>query len=142
MSSPTHIHLGHINIRTTDMAATLAFYETVLGFRRVVAATNPDPAQNVWLADNAGLPTIHVNTFKPGEAIPGENRSSLDHVAFNCPDQTVMADRLAAAAIPYRVAQTRVPGLVQFNLLDPNGVRVELTFGHELVTFAPAEIAS
>jgi catechol 2,3-dioxygenase-like lactoylglutathione lyase family enzyme len=132
------ITLGHVNIRTADIEATCAFYETVLGFRRVTAATNPDPAQNVWLCDDAGTPSLHVNTWRSGETVPSENLSSLHHFAFNCPDREAMAARLEAADVPYTVVETRVPGLVQFNLHDPNGVRVELTFGHELVQFPPA----
>ena len=132
------ITLGHVNIRTTDIERTCAFYESVLGFRRVIAATNPDPARNVWLCDDAGMPSVHVNAFRPDEPVPQDNLSSLHHVAFNCVDPAAMAARLDAAAIPYDMAVTRVPGLVQFNLHDPNGVRVELTFGHELVQSPPA----
>ena len=131
------ITLGHVNIRTARMEETCAFYETVLGFRRVIAHTNPDPAQNVWLADDAGMPSLHVNAFRPDESVPDENRSCLHHFAFNCPDPTAMAGRLEAAGITYEVVHTRVPGLVQYNLYDPNGVRVELTFGHELVLSPP-----
>ena len=131
------ITLGHINIRTADIEATCAFYETVLGFRRVIAMTNPDPAQNVWLCDDAGTPSVHVNAFRPGEPVPAEDLSSLHHVAFNCPDRAAMAARLEAAGIGYTVVETRVPGVVQFNLHDPNGVRVELTFGHALMQSPP-----
>jgi catechol 2,3-dioxygenase-like lactoylglutathione lyase family enzyme len=130
------ITLGHVNIRTTRLDETCAFYEKLLGFRRMTAATNPDPARNLWLADAAGNPSVHVNVFRPGEAVVGGGGTCLDHIAFNCPDRAAMAALLEREAIPYTEVETRVPGLVQFNLHDPNGVRVELTFGHELVRLA------
>ena len=66
------ITLGHVNIRTTRLEETCAFYEKILGFRRVTAATNPDPGRNLWLADAAGNPSVHVNVFRPGEQVaPG-----------------------------------------------------------------------
>ena len=128
------ITLGHVNIRTARLEETCAFYERLLGFRRGVAATNPDPARNLWLYDAAGNPSIHVNLFRPGESGGSGAGSSLDHIAFNCPDRAAMAAQLERDGIAYSLVETHVPGLVQFNLHDPNGVRVELTFGHELVS--------
>lgn len=130
------ITLGHVNIRTTRLDETCAFYEKILGFRRVTAATNPDPSRNLWLADAAGHPSVHVNVFRPGESVVAGGGTCLDHIAFNCPDRGAMAALLEREGIPHTEIETRVPGLVQFNLHDPNGVRVELTFGHELVRLA------
>jgi catechol 2,3-dioxygenase-like lactoylglutathione lyase family enzyme len=130
--------LGHINIRTTRMEDTLAFYEALLGFRRGVAATNPDPAVNMWLHDSAGRASIHVNLLLAGEPLR-DGMSALDHVAFNCSDMAAFEAKLRAMDVPYRVAPTRVPQLIQLVLADPNGIKVELTFGHEAVEghFAP-----
>ncbi|MDB5707652.1 MAG: glyoxalase/bleomycin resistance protein/dioxygenase [Sphingomonas bacterium] len=130
------ITLGHVNIRTDRLEETCAFYERLLGFRRGVAATNPDPTKNLWLYDTAGNPSVHINAFRPEEARDTGGGSSLDHIAFNCPDRAAMAALLDREGIAYTAVETRVPGLVQFNIRDPNGVRVELTFGHELVTGA------
>jgi catechol 2,3-dioxygenase-like lactoylglutathione lyase family enzyme len=124
--------LGHVNIRTTRMEDTLAFYETLLGFRRGVAATNPDPSVNMWLHDGEGRASIHVNLVLAGEP-PRDGMSALDHIAFNCSDMALFEARLRAMTVPYRVAPTRVPQLVQLVLADPNGIKVELTFGHEAV---------
>jgi len=125
------ITLGHINIRTDRLEETCAFYERLLGFRRGVAATAPDPTRNIWLFDAAGNASVHINTFREGEARVAGGGTCLNHVAFNCPDREAMAAQLAADGIPYTVVETVVPGVSQFNLHDPNGVAVELTFGHE-----------
>ena len=124
--------IGHINIRTPDFEATMVFFETVLGLVRGPAATMADQTRNGWLHGSDGRPIIHVNATLPGEiARPAGANGRLDHVAFDCSDQGGMAERLDRAGIWYEVLRTRLPGLVQFNLIDPNGIRVELTFGHE-----------
>lgn len=130
------ITLGHVNIRTDRLEETCAFYERLLGFRRGIAATVPDPTRNLWLFDGAGNACVHVNTFREGEDRTTGVGASLNHIAFNCPDREAMAAQLAADGIPYQVNETVVPGVVQFNLRDPNGVAVELTFGHERLTAA------
>jgi catechol 2,3-dioxygenase-like lactoylglutathione lyase family enzyme len=124
--------LGHVNIRTMRIDETLAFYEMLLGYRRGIAATNPDPSVNVWLHDAEGRASIHVNLILSGEP-PRDGMSALDHIAFNCSDRPAFEAKLRAMAVPYRVAPTRVPELVQLVLSDPNGIKVELTFGHEAV---------
>lgn len=128
------IALGHINIRTDRLEETCVFYERLLGFRRGIAATVPDPSRNLWLFDEAGNPSIHVNVFREGEERKAGGGTCLNHIAFNCPDPGAMAAQLDAEGTPYQVVNTIVPGVVQFNLRDPNGVAVELTFGHELMT--------
>jgi catechol 2,3-dioxygenase-like lactoylglutathione lyase family enzyme len=126
---PTPV-LAHVNIRTTRLEETLAFYETLLGFRRGIAATNPDPSLNVWLHDGDGRASIHVNRALPGEPAR-DGKSALDHIAFNCTDMAAFEARLTAMGVAYRIAPTRVPAMVQLVLTDPNGIKVELTFGHE-----------
>ena len=123
--------LGHINIRTDRMEETLRFYETVLGFRRGAAMTNPNPAQNMWLYDEEGGACVHINALREGEAMLPGNGACLNHVAFNCADRDAMTALLAREGIAYVTVQTAMPTLVQYNVYDPNGVKVELTFGHE-----------
>lgn len=125
------ITLGHVNIRTDRLEETCAFYERLLGFRRTLASTAPDPSRYLWLIDEAGAPSVHVNVYREGEARGEGAGGALNHIAFNCPDRAAMEGRLASMAVPYDVVETVVPGVVQFNLRDPNGVAVELTFGHE-----------
>jgi catechol 2,3-dioxygenase-like lactoylglutathione lyase family enzyme len=128
MAEPT---LGHINIRTDRFEETLAFYEAVLGFRRTAAPTNPDPALNLWLVDAKGRASIHVNALLPGEPTRIARDCVLDHVAFNCTDIDAMSAHLDRLGIAYRRVPTLLPGLIQLVLADPNGIKIELTFGHE-----------
>jgi catechol 2,3-dioxygenase-like lactoylglutathione lyase family enzyme len=122
------LRIGHINIRTPALEETLAFYEAVLGLRRGPAATMSDQSRNAWLFDEAGRAVIHVN-MPPDGAAPLTPGGVLDHVAFDCDDLAGMRGRLQALGLPFRERETRVPGLTQINLHDPNGVKLELTFG-------------
>lgn len=121
--------LGHVNIRTPAFEETCAFYERALGLTRGPAASMLDQTGNAWLYDEGGHPVIHVNSPSAGEA-PREAGVSarLDHVAFDCSDVAGFEARLRELGIPHRTAPTPAGGLVQINLHDPNGIKVELTF--------------
>ena len=131
------ITLGHVNIRTDRLEETCRFYQDLLGMTRGPAATAPDPSRNLWLFDAAGRPCVHLNLLRPGETMGPGRAPPLHHIAFDRPDREAMAERLEAMGVPYQVVETIVPGVTQFNLSDPNGAAVELTFGHELLRAAP-----
>ena len=132
------ITLGHVNIRTDRLEETCRFYEDLLGLVRGMAATAPDPSRNIWLHDPAGQPCVHLNRLRDGETACPESTAPLNHIAFNCPDRDGMAARLQGMGVSYTVVETIVPGVTQFNLSDPNGVAVELTFGHDRLVRSPA----
>jgi len=122
--------IGHINIRTPLLEETLAFYEALFDLRRGPAATMADQSRNAWLYDRDGRGIIHVNMPPDGEPVPPVGaRGRMDHVAFDCRDPDAMEERLTARGIPYLRRETRVPGLTQIVLKDPNGINLELAFG-------------
>lgn len=124
--------IGHINIRTPLLEETLGFYERLFDLRRGPALTMADPARNAWLYDRDGRAIVHVNMPGEGEAVPEPGaRGRMDHVAFDCRDPDEMERRLTAAGVPYLRRETRVAGLTQIVLKDPNGVSLELAFGTE-----------
>jgi catechol 2,3-dioxygenase-like lactoylglutathione lyase family enzyme len=122
--------IGHINIRTPLLEETLAFYEALFGLVRGPARTMADDSRNAWLYDRSGRAIIHVNMPHDDEAVPPVgSRGRMDHVAFDCRDPDAMEARLQALAIPYRRRATRIAGLEQIVLVDPNGINLELAFG-------------
>jgi catechol 2,3-dioxygenase-like lactoylglutathione lyase family enzyme len=124
--------IGHINIRTPHLEETLTFYERLFDLVRGPAATMADQSRNAWLYDADGRGIIHVNMPKDGEPVPDPAvRGRMDHVAFDCRDPDAMEARLKAADIPYLRRETRVAGLTQIVLKDPNGIALELAFGTE-----------
>jgi catechol 2,3-dioxygenase-like lactoylglutathione lyase family enzyme len=123
------LRIGHVNIRTPLLEQTLLFYERCLGLRRGAAVSAVQRADNVWLYDDHDLPLIHVNGPLPGETVaPHGLASRLDHVAFDCTGLAACRARLAGAGIAFREQALSARGLHQINLLDPNGIKVELTF--------------
>jgi catechol 2,3-dioxygenase-like lactoylglutathione lyase family enzyme len=126
--------IGHINIRTPLFAETMAFFERLFDLRRGPAATMADQENNGWLHGADGRPILHINALRADEAArPAGVDGRLDHVAFDCSDLPAMVARLDATGASYTLVDTRVPGLRQINLRDPNGIKIELTFGHEFV---------
>ena len=121
--------LGHFNIRTPAFEETCTFYERALGLTRGPAASMIDQTLNAWLYDAGGHPVVHVNAPVAGEAPRGAGLSErLDHVAFDCSGLDGFEARLRDLGIPHRTAPTAAGGIVQINLHDPNGIKVELTF--------------
>lgn len=120
--------LGHVNIRTVKLAETVAFFETVLGFRRGDAATMDDQLVNAWMYDPDGRPSVHLNAPRNGGPVKPGDGSCLDHIAFDCEDEPGTRARLERAGIAYARHEYPNAKLVQLVVHDPNGVKVELTF--------------
>lgn len=123
------LRIGHVNIRTPLMEETLTFYESYLGLRRGPSTSAVMRADNIWLYDGEDRPLIHVNGPVAGEALaPAGLTSRLDHVAFDCHGLVACRARLSADGVPFREQHLAGRGLRQINLLDPNGIKVEMTF--------------
>ena len=121
--------IGHINVRTTLIEETLTFYENCLGFVRGPAVSAMQRADNVWLYDPQGVPLIHVNGPAGGEAVaPQGSVSRLDHVAFDCSGLRACRSRLTARGVAFHEQALTARHLHQINVLDPNGIKIELTF--------------
>lgn len=117
------IGLDHINIRTTDVAASAKFYVDVFGFEY---RHGPEVMGNRahWLYDGAGRPIIHLRMMEP----PSVPTGALDHVALSCQDKAAMLERLKAQGIAFSVMENLQPGVTQVFLKDPHGIALELQF--------------
>ncbi len=123
--------LNHVNIVTTDLDKTAAFYETVLGLRAA-----PIPAQGMtfaglWIYDADDNAVIHIQAFDPerhAAAAQGQSTGPLDHVALNCCGFQDMVSHCKALGIEMQVNDRKYGDLRQIFLRDPNNVRIELTF--------------
>src|ERR1700761_7732619 len=89
--------LDHVNIRTTDLSRTTAFFTEVLG---LTVGWRPDfNFGGAWLY--AGDTAI-VHLVEVGQAAAASAGSSLDHFAFAIDDFEDARRRLDAAGIAYR----------------------------------------
>ena len=115
--------LDHVNIRTTDLAATRSFFTEVLGLK---VGWRPDfPFGGSWLYAG-GRDVVHlVEVAKAGAASKG---SSLDHFAFTIDDYEDVQRRLEAAGIAFEPAVSPNGGIRQMFITELNGVTIELNW--------------
>lgn len=116
--------LDHVNIRTRDPEATIAFYKAALGLTPAEPAAVANGAGPLWLHDTNGYPIIHL--MPQDETPPADG--PVHHVALSCTDHEGVARRLEEANIPYRINDMRARGFYQLFIEDPSGVVLELNF--------------
>lgn len=113
--------LDHVNIRTTELARTQAFFTEVLG---LTVGWRPDfPFGGTWLyvGDEDIVHLVEVRSA--GAATRG---SSLDHFAFAIDDYEDARRRLDAAGMAYEASVSPDGGIRQLFVTDLNGVTIEL----------------
>ena len=119
--------LAHVNIRSSNLDASVAFYRDVLGLTPGPAETRPDSMHHVWMSDEDANPCIHLQHTNAVRANEGEF-AGLHHVAVSCADLDDWRAKLKALGLEYQETEFDSAKIVQLNLCDPDGVRVELLF--------------
>lgn len=137
--------LNHFSIRTTDLDATRAFYETVLGL--TVGPRPPFPFPGLWLYNgdraqvaNAMVHVIGIDTNDPEglkRYLGDRDVSSLygtgavDHIALMATGLEGMLAHLAHIGVACRERTVPAIGLHQLFLDDPCGLVIELNYPAE-----------
>lgn len=127
--------IDHVNIRTPDLAGTVAFFRDVLEMEATPApGTTLDQA--CWMRDAGGLPAIHIGktdlTYptdhwrKPAQFAPGS--AAVHHVALNCEGYDEVAGRLASHGCETSTSDIPEIGLRQIFVEEANGILLELNF--------------
>jgi catechol 2,3-dioxygenase-like lactoylglutathione lyase family enzyme len=114
--------VNHINIRTTDIAASARFYIEVFDFDLDQCEVAGGFQRN-WLRDKSGKPIIHLRRLDAGS----DSTGPIDHVALDCEDKAAILERLTARNMPFDVASLQ-PGATVVFVKDPHGVMLELNF--------------
>jgi catechol 2,3-dioxygenase-like lactoylglutathione lyase family enzyme len=113
--------LDHINIRTTDLARTQAFFTDVLG---LTVGWRPNfPFGGAWLYAG-GRDVVHLVEVKTAGA--ASRGSSLDHFAFTIDDYEDAQARLDAAGLAYEPSVSPEGDIRQMFVTELNGVTIEL----------------
>lgn len=145
------LHLDHFLIQTTDMDATRDWWVDILGLR---VGPSPDfrfPVCWLYIGDTD---VVHLTTgggdvsdnrkaYLGQQSTATEGSGVVDHIAFRASGlQDVMA-RLKSHGVEFTKRMVSDQGQFQLFLLDPNGVKIELTFSNEeAADIAPELIAS
>lgn len=115
------LDLDHVNIRTTELARTTAFFTQVLGLS---VGWRPDfDFGGAWLYA-AGKDVVHL--VEVDRAAAPSQGSVLDHFAFAIDDFEDARRRLDAAGVGYRETAAPNGGIRQFFITDLNGANIEL----------------
>lgn len=115
------LDLDHINIRTTELARTQAFFTDVLGLS---VGWRPDfPFGGTWLY--AGEKDV-VHLVEVAKASSPSRGSALDHFAFAIDDYDDAKRRLDAAGMAYEATAAPNGGIRQLFVTELNGVTIEL----------------
>ncbi|MDB5672717.1 MAG: glyoxalase/bleomycin resistance protein/dioxygenase [Alphaproteobacteria bacterium] len=122
------LNLGHVNICTPLVEATVDFFAKGLGMEPRPGPAMSAELQNYWLYNQGGRALIHVIGIRPGDAARPEGASRLDHFALDCAGLDACIERLDRLGIAFDRLEIASRKLVQLNLSDPNGIKVELTF--------------
>jgi len=127
--------LDHINIRTRDVAATVAFFREILDMEATPPPGKTGIEEAAWLIDSRNLPVIHVSStssrFKVDDTFPyegGDHTGPIHHVALRCDDYGEVLERLARSGRQYTENHVEAIHLRQLFVMDTNGILLELNF--------------
>lgn len=130
MSKMTRITtLAHVAIKAADLAATVAFYEAVLGLRQVPRP--PFGFPGAWLGTDDGAALIHLYGGERARATDGDvamGTGAIDHVSLWAHGYAAQRERLVRYDLPFRESLVPDSTLAQLFVFDPNGVLLELTY--------------
>jgi len=117
----TILAVHHINIATTRLEETRAFYVDVLGL--VEGDRPPFPSAGYWLYAD-GVPVVHMQ--QSPTPVGGSDVSALNHAAFAVADFDALLARLNRAGVAHQVFTVPGTTIRQAFFHDPNGARLEL----------------
>ncbi len=115
--------LDHINIGTTRLADTVAFFRDILGLE---VGWRPGFAfPGAWLY--AGETAV-VHLVELSDARAPSSSAALDHFAFRIDDFEETRRRLDGAGVQYRSLEVPGTPIRQLFVRDLNGVNIELNY--------------
>lgn len=119
--------LGHINFKTRDLAASIAFYET-LGFKLFLELT--DENRRPWIVYLKFDDNLYLELTGGGkERSPGPEPTGFNHMCITVDDMDVALRELEAAGIALMHKFNNKKGLDNNRgawVEDPDGNRIEL----------------
>jgi len=120
--------IGHLDLSVSDVEASAAWYENVLGLRRLRKVTFPTRTMIVLRHDSSGL-VIGLNQHQEFPGGPfDERRAGLDHVGFAVrqrQDLDLWQRHLAALGVEHSPATDTDAGAALV-LRDPDNIQLEL----------------
>ena len=132
--------LDHFNIRTRDLAATVNFYENIMGLEKGPRPNFAFPG--AWMYSD-GKAVLHLVDISATSEAQKPDSGCVHHVAFVSRGFDGMKTRLASKGMRFDARQVPGGDLWQIFVNDPNGVMIELNYeaAKEDKATAPSERA-
>lgn len=115
--------LDHVNVRTANLEAMVAWYGDMLGMKPGKRPNFPFPGAWLYTGDNAAIHLIGIDKAPPEQA-----DLRLEHFAFQASGFQSLKDRLEAAGAKYDVNPVPGAGITQINCWDPDGNHIHVDF--------------
>lgn len=126
------VRLDHFTLNTSRLDETIAFYGHFLGLK---PGWRPDfgfPGAWLYPAD-ADYAIVHLI-----EAAAGPAGGMFDHIAFRGEGLADYLKKLKTAGARFKAAPVPGTPFTQVHHLDPNGIKIEVTFEEALAASADA----
>jgi catechol 2,3-dioxygenase-like lactoylglutathione lyase family enzyme len=130
--------LDHINIRTTDVPGTVAFFRDVLGLEARAAPGADHIDRGCWIYDPVGHPIVHIGPVDaryPSDDMlpftPARGSGAVHHVALECDDLADMLHRLDDSGRTVTRKDYPEASLTQIFVTEENDILLELNFRME-----------
>jgi glyoxylase I family protein len=133
-SGPTLAAIHHLALTVTDLEASIAWYESVLGFQRANDVPHYDPRSHGYgvmlLHPAAGLPIVLHHHATNDNAPFTEWRTGLDHVGLSVPTRSELT-QWQERFTQMGVTQSPIVDLDEYGVCvlvfrDPDDIQLEL----------------
>ena len=121
-------NLGHINLKVTDLDASIAFYAK-LGFPEFLRLTQADG--RTWIVYLRITDEMYIELLPGGTGRAGDQQAAgLNHLCLTTPDIEMTAAELAKVGVPLVSPLDPAKRGVDHNrgmwVVDPDGNRIEI----------------
>ena len=117
--------LDHVNLRTTQLDAMIAWYTDLLG---LTVGYRPDfPFPGAWLYAGDTV-VIHLVGIDGTPAVGSETELKLEHLAMTATGVATFEERLQARGEKFRKSEIAAIKMVAFNIWDPDGNHIHVDF--------------
>lgn len=114
--------LDHVNIRTANLQAMVAWYDDILGMK---TGPRPDfPFGGAWLYCD-GFPIVHLVEVQRGQQAI---EPRLEHFAVSGEGMADFLAHLRSRKVAYQCSVTPSFGIQQVNIWDPDANHVHIDF--------------
>lgn len=117
--------LDHVNVRTDNLEAMVAWYTEILGMRSGDRPKFQFPGAWMYVGDH---PVVHLVSTPDDAGAGSEVSLKLEHFAFEATGMKAFEAKLAAAGEKFEKRDVPGFGVTQFNIWDPDGNHIHIDF--------------